>query len=193
MQYTKIWIYPLPLYYPCRVCVHCWNILGFMSVSMFSPMPWKILATARPENFSSLRLARKLLTSALIWSSQSSSCETQTHKRNVISRPAQRTCSWQLWLLHVLPCIAQTPLRPPVRVGGSCLVFCQSTPTEEFSDESCDCRPNHQRTMTQSETQHCKVIVNYCQQDTNIQFETIRHFYDFSGQGLKCVEGLIHK
>lgn len=44
-------------------------------------MPCKILATALPENFSSLRVARKLLMSALIWSSQSDNCKA--HKKNM--------------------------------------------------------------------------------------------------------------
>lgn len=44
-------------------------------------MPCKILATALPENFSSLRVARKLLMSALIWSSQSDNCKA--HQKNL--------------------------------------------------------------------------------------------------------------
>lgn len=44
-------------------------------VFLLLPMPWKILATALPENFSSLRLERKLLTSARIWFSQSNSLQ----------------------------------------------------------------------------------------------------------------------
>lgn len=39
-----------------------------------SPMPWNILATARPENFSSGRMDRKCRMSARTWAPKSCSC-----------------------------------------------------------------------------------------------------------------------
>lgn len=73
------------------VCMHvCVRVHAFV----LSPIPCKIRATALPENFSSLRLARKLLISALIWFSQSNNYKQEKPHRSTTGFSPFQTHIW---------------------------------------------------------------------------------------------------
>lgn len=114
-------------------------------------MPCRILATALPENFSSLLLARKLLMSALIWSSQSKTWKTTQTGSHLILAP--------LWegKRHTrgLPCICQSPHSPPEQGRGLHHAFGQNTQREGFSAGGYGCCPTHFHRMTRSGRQRC--------------------------------------
>lgn len=114
-------------------------------------MPCRILATALPENFSSLLLARKLLMSALIWSSQSKIWKTTRTGSHFISAPLrQGKCH-----TRGLPCICQSPHSPLEQGRGLLHAFCQSTQREGFSAGGYGCCPTHLRRMTRPGRPRC--------------------------------------
>lgn len=120
-------------------------------------MPWKILATARPENFSSLRLDRKPLMSAQIWAFQSLIWEQNTatgfRDRNESSHH-KRNCE------RVTPCICwalppHLPLHPDSVCSGPGFSSCQNNRAAALWEPDSCFPPDHPYTDCSYGTQRC--------------------------------------